>query len=135
MQQGLRLADFALPLQLKDRYRTLLVNKAYDTIDSKQVVVITGNPYPDVTEQLSFDRESGLLLRRVITTGSGGVGFGIMNLPEQIDYSDYRDESGLRMAHTIRHATWNQVTTERFTDVKLNTPIADDVFARPAPKQ
>jgi len=135
MQQGLRLADFALPLQLKDRYRTLLVNKAYDTIDGKQVVVITGNPYPDVTEQLSFDRESGLLLRRVITTGSGGVGFGIMNLPEQIDYSDYRDESGLRMAHTIRHATWNQVTTEKFTDVKLNTPIADDVFARPAPKQ
>ena len=65
MQQGLRLADFALPLQLKDRYRTLLVNKAYDTIDGKQVVAITGNPYPNVTEQLSFDRESGLLLRRV----------------------------------------------------------------------
>ncbi len=58
-----------------------------------------------------------------------------MNLPEQIDYSDYRDESGLKVAHTVRHATWNQVTTEKFTDVKLNTPIADDVFARPAPKQ
>ena len=42
MQQGLRLADFALPLGLKTRYSSLLVNKAYDTIDGKQVVVITG---------------------------------------------------------------------------------------------
>ena len=135
MQQGLRLADFALPLALKARYSTLLVNKAYDTIDGRPVVVITGNPYPNVTEQLSFDRESGLLLRRVITTGSGGVGFSIMNLPEQIDYSDYRDVGGVKVAHTVRHATWNQVTTEKFTDVKINAPVADDVFAKPAPKQ
>ncbi len=135
MQQGVRLADLALPLGLKTRYSSLLVNKAYDTIDGKQVVVITGTTYPNVTEQLSFDRESGLLLRRVITTGSGGVGYSIMNLPEQIDYSDYRDVSGLKVAHTVRHATWNQVTTEKFTDVKINVPVADEVFAKPAPKQ
>ena len=135
MQQGLRLADFALPLGLKTRYSTLLVNKAYDAIDGRPVVVLTGTTYPNVTEQLSFDRESGLLLRRVITTGSGGVGYSIMNLPEQIDYSDYRDVGGLKVAHTVRHATWNQVTTEKFADVKINAPIADDVFAKPAPKQ
>jgi photosynthetic reaction center cytochrome c subunit len=135
MQQGLRLADFTLPLRLKERYETLLVNKAYDTIDGKQVVVITGSPYPNVTEQLSFDRETGLLLRRVITTGSGGVGFSIMNLPEQIDYSDYRDVGGLKVPHAVRHATWNQVTSEKFADVKINAPIADDLFAKPAPKQ
>jgi photosynthetic reaction center cytochrome c subunit len=134
MQQGLRLADFALPLSLKTRYSSLLVNKAYDTIDGKQVVVVTGTAFPNVTEQLSFSRESGLLLRRVITTGSGGVGYSIMNLPEQIDYSDYRDVGGLKVAHTVRHATWNQVTTERFTDVKINAPVADDVFTKPAPK-
>ena len=131
MQQGLRLADFALPLQLKERYETLLVNKAYDTIDGKQVVVITGRPYPNVTEQLSFERATGLLLRRVVLTGSGGVGFNIMNLPEQIDYSDYRDVGGLKVPHTVRHATWNQVTTQKFTDVKINAPVADTVFAKP----
>jgi photosynthetic reaction center cytochrome c subunit len=131
MQQGLRLADFMLPLHLKERYETLLVNKAYETIDGKQVVVITGRPYPNVTEQLSFDRETGLLLRRVVITGSGGVGFSIMNLPEQIDYSDYRDVGGLKVPHTVRHATWNQVTTEKFTDVKINAPVADTIFAKP----
>lgn len=131
-QQAVRLADFVLPLHLKERYETLLVNKAYETIDGKQAVVITGRPYPDVTEQLSFDRETGLLLRRVILTGSGGVGFNIMNLPEQIDYSDYRDVGGLKVPHTVRHATWNQVTTQKFTDVKINAPIADTIFAKPA---
>jgi len=134
LQQGLRLADFSLPLRLKDRYASLLVNKTYDTIDGKGVVSITGNPYSNVTETLSFDRASGLLLRRVILTGSGGVGFNILNLPEQIDYSDYRDVGGIKVAHTVRHATWNQVTTERFTDVKINAPVGDEVFVRPAPK-
>ena len=82
LQQGLRLADFSLPLTMKQRYGTLQVNKAYDTIAGRQVVVLTGTPAANVTEQLSFDRETGLLARRTITTGSGGVGFGIMNLGE-----------------------------------------------------
>ncbi len=134
MQQGLRLADFALPLHIKDRYAALLVNKAYDTIDGKPVVQITGNPYPNVTETLSFDRESGLLVRRAITTGSGGVGFSILNLPEQIDYSDYREVGGIKVPYTVRHSTWNQVTTERLMDVKINAPIADEIFVKPVPK-
>ena len=130
MQQGLRLADFSLPSRLKTVYQGLAVNKTYDTIDGKQVVVLTGHPYPDVTEQLSFDRDSGLLLRRAITT----TGVRLMALPEQIDYSDYHDVSGLRMPFTVRHTTWNAVTTEKFTDVKINAPIADDVFVKPAGK-
>ena len=34
-----------------------------------------------------------------------------MNLGEQIDYSDYRDVAGVKVPHTVRHATWNQVWT------------------------
>jgi photosynthetic reaction center cytochrome c subunit len=134
MQQGLRLADFGLALHMKERYSTLLVNKAYETINGRPVVVLTGTSYPNVTEQLSFDRESGLLLRRTVATGSGGTGFNIMNLGEQIDYSDYRDVGGIKVPHTVRHATWNQASTGKFTDVKINAPVADDVFAKPAPK-
>ncbi len=64
LQQGLRLADFSLPLMMKQRYGTLQVNRAYDTIAGRQVVVLTGTPAANVTEQLSFDRETGLLTRR-----------------------------------------------------------------------
>ena len=83
-----------------------------------------------MTEQLSFDRASGLLLRRLIIT----TGERLMNLPEQIDYSDYRDVGGVKVPFTVRHATWNAVTTEKFADVKINAPIDDAVFAKPAPK-
>ena len=128
MQQGLRLADFSLPLRIKERYTSLLVNKAYETIDAKPVVVLTGRLTPNITEQLSFDRATGLLVRRVITT----TGQRLMNLPEQIDYSDYRDVNGLKVPFTVRHATWNAVTTEKFADVKINAPVDDAVFAKPA---
>jgi len=94
------------------------------------VVVLTGRPYPDVTEQLSFDRESGLLLRRAVTT----TGVRLMALPELIDYSDYREVSGLKLPFAVRHATWNAVTTQKVTDVKINVPVADEVFVKPGAK-
>ena len=76
MQQGLRLADFSLPLTMKQRYGTLQVNRTYDTIAGRQVVVLTGAPAANVIEQLSFDRETGLLARRTITTGSAASALG-----------------------------------------------------------
>jgi hypothetical protein len=39
---------------------------------------------------------------------------------------------GVKVPHTVRHATWNQVTTEKFVDVKINVPVADAIFAKPA---
>jgi hypothetical protein len=134
VQQGFRLADFALPLNLKQRYQNLSVKPAYETIDGKQAVVLTGNPYPNVTEDLAFDRDSGLLVRRTVTSGSTG-GFGIMALGEQIDYSDYRDVSGVKVPFSVKHSSWNAVATEKFTDVKINAPVNDSVFAKPAPQQ
>ena len=134
VQQGFRLADFSLPLNLKQRYQNLSVKPAYETIDGKQAVVLSGNPYPNVTEDLAFDRESGLLLRRTVTSGSTG-GFGIMALAEQIDYSDYRDVSGVKVPFTVKHSSWNAVTTEKFTDVKINAPVSDTIFAKPAAQQ
>jgi len=133
-QQAIRLADFSLPLRLKERYQNLAVKPAYGMIEGKSVVVLTGNPYPNVTEDLAFDRESGLLLRRTVVTGSIG-GFGIMALGEQIDYSDYRDVSGVKVPFSVRHATNMAVTTAKFADVKINAPVADAVFAKPVPQQ
>jgi len=134
VQQGFRLADFALPLNLKQRYQNLSVKPAYETIDGKQAVVLTGTAYPNVTEDLAFDRDAGLLLRRTVTSGST-TGFGILALAEQIDYSDYRDVSGVKVPFTVKHSTWNAVTTEKFTDVKINAPVNDSIFAKPAPQQ
>ena len=53
VQQGFRLADFSLPLHLKERYQDLSVKPAYETVDGKPAVVHTGSPNPHVTEELA----------------------------------------------------------------------------------
>ena len=125
-QQAARLADFALALHLPERYEALTVSR-YGNIDGKPTIIATGRPFPGVTEQLHFDRESGLLLRRSVTTATP-----LGPLPEQIDYSDYRDVSGVKVPFMVRYVTWNAVTSEKLSDVTFNTPVGDDQFAKPA---
>jgi hypothetical protein len=124
-QQGLRLADFGLPLTITKRYSDLSVSR-YGNIDGKDTIIVSGTAYPDVIEQLHFDKQSGLLLRRSVSTATA-----LGPLPEQIDYSDYRDVSGVKVPFSVRYATWNSLMVEKFTDVKINAPIAADQFTKP----
>jgi hypothetical protein len=128
LQQTARLADFGLPLHLQERYESAAVTR-YGNVDGKPTIIVSGRPYPGVTEQLQFDRETGLLLRRNISTGTP-----LGPLPEQIDYSDYRDVNGVKVPFTVRHATWNAVTTEKLSQVTFNAPIGQEEFAKPAAK-
>jgi hypothetical protein len=80
-----------------------------------------------VIEQLFFDKANGLLLRRVILTTTS---FG--NLLEQVDYAEYHDVSGVKVPFQVRYATWTDVVTQKFTDVKFNAPVDDTQFAKPA---
>lgn len=125
-QQIRRLADLGLPLDAKQRYQNLRAAR-YGSIDGAPAIVLTGSPAQNVTEWLQFDRSSGLLLRRNIFTRTP-----LGQLQEQVDYSDYRDVSGVKLPFQVRYATWNNVSTQRFTDVKLNAPIEDAQFAKPA---
>lgn len=125
-QQATRLADFTVPLNMKKHYENLTPSR-YDNVDETETILVTGRVSPDVNEQLQFDRQSGLLLRRTILTRTA---FG--NLLEQVDYSDYRDAGGVKVPFQVRYTTWNEVLTEKFDDVKLNAPVDDAQFARPA---
>lgn len=127
-QQATRLADFTVPLNMKKHYENLTPSR-YGNIDGTETILVTGGVTPDVNEQLQFDRKNGLLLRRTILTRTA---FG--NLLEQVDYSDYRDVSGVKVPFQVRYATWNELLTEKFTDVTMNTPVDEAQFARP-PRQ
>ena len=70
---------------------------------------------------------SGLLLRRTVFTRTL-----LGQLHEQIDYSDYRDVSGVKAPYQVRYATWNNVTTQKFSEITINAPIDEAQFARPA---
>jgi photosynthetic reaction center cytochrome c subunit len=75
-----------------------------------------------------FDAESGLLLRRTTTTDTI-----LFPLPEQVDFEDYRDVDGIKLPFTIRTSGLAAFTTatRKFTDIKLNTMLNDDVFKMP----
>ena len=125
-QQITRLADLGLPLTAKARYEHLR-SARYGSIDGAPTIVLIGSPAANVTEWLHFDRTTGLLARRNIFTRTA-----LGQLQEQVDYGDYRDVSGVKLPFQVRYATWNSVSTQRFTDVTVNAPIDDGQFARPA---
>ena len=52
------------------------------------------------------------------------------NLVEQVDYSDYRDVSGVKVPFDVHYATWNQATTIKIADVKMNAPIDEALFVK-----
>jgi hypothetical protein len=122
--QVARPSDFGIAQNATTLYSSFDVRR-YDTIDGKKVVVVNAARGPIVTESLSFDTDSGLLLRRLVQTKTA---YG--NLAEQVDYSDYKEVGGLKIPFTVKHTTWNQVTTEKFVDAKLNPQLDEALFAK-----
>jgi hypothetical protein len=123
--QVARPTDFGLGLNAKTSLYSSFEVRRYENVDGKRTVVVDAKRSPIVTESLYFDTDSGLLLRRVVQTKTA---YG--NLLEQIDYSDYKEAGGIKIPFTVRHATWNQVTTEKFVDAKVNAQIDDAIFAK-----
>jgi hypothetical protein len=126
LQQLTRLIDLGAPLRMKERYEGLSVIR-YDKLDGADTIMLLGHGAADVTEQLYFDRQSGLLLRRLVRTRTalGGV------LPEQIDYSDYRPVNGVKMPFQIRRVSWDTMGTEKFDEIKVNTALDEARFTKP----
>ena len=119
-----RLGDFNLATNIKQRFATLTVGR-YGNIDGTPTIALTGRIDEDHIEQLQFNRDTGLLMRRTIQTRTP---FG--PLLEQVDYSDYRDVSGVKVPFLVRWATWNQVTTEKLSEAQINAPVEESLFTK-----
>lgn len=115
----------SFPAQLKQAFAQWRVSSA--SIDDHDVQVLQGvNPrQPPVN--FYFDG-SGLLVRvtRFMDTAVGRV-------PTQIDYSDYREISGVKVPFKWM-ATWtNGQSTTELNEVQVNVPVDVAKFAKPAP--
>ncbi|HEY3037666.1 MAG TPA: c-type cytochrome [Pyrinomonadaceae bacterium] len=101
-----------------------------DKIDGKDVYVLRGIGVDGKAERLFFDAQTGLLVRRITSTTTV-VGL----IPEQVDYEDYRDVDGLKLPFTIRTTAIDSFynSTRKFTEIKLNLPVDETKFNKPAP--
>jgi photosynthetic reaction center cytochrome c subunit len=115
----------AFPAQLKQAFSQWQVGAT--AIDDREVQVLRGTNPRQPPVNFYFD-QSGLLVRvvRFVDTAVGRV-------PTQIDYSDYREVSGVKMPFKWT-ATWtNGQSTTELSEVQPNVSIDAARFARPAP--
>ncbi len=125
---GARLdADLSFPALLKQDLSKWHVGFPPVTIGDRAALVVEGTAAGGTRVKLFFDKQSGLLLRqtRFVETPVGLI-------PLHVDYSDYRDVSGVKMPFKWT-ATWvdGQSTTE-LANVQPNAPVPAAKFVKPA---
>ncbi|HUK89329.1 MAG TPA: photosynthetic reaction center cytochrome c subunit family protein [Blastocatellia bacterium] len=98
------------------------------TINDRDMDVVQGMTAGKSRVKLFFDKESGLLVR-IVRFADTVVGI----VPTQIDYSDYRDVSGVKMPFKWT-VTWTDgQSTIVLNEVRANISIDEAKFARPTP--
>jgi len=95
-------------------------------IDDHQAQVVQGSTSGGAFATLYFDADSGLLIRVMRYTDSF-----VGRFPTQIDYSDYREVSGIKMPFRWTVVWLDGQQTFELTEVKSNVPIEATRFAKP----
>src|SRR5215213_4826085 len=98
-------------------------------VGDREAVVVIDRPSETVQRRYFFDAQTGLLLRVVTLTDA------ILNqLPEQMDFEDYRDVDGVKLPFLVRVSnidTFNSYT-RRITEVRHDVPVEDKLFDMPS---
>ena len=95
-------------------------------VDDRDLTMVQGHSTAKFPANLYFEDESGLLVRTV-TYADSPVGLA----PIQVDYSDYRELSGVKVPYKLIVTWLDGKSTIQLTDVKANVAIDASRFARP----
>jgi hypothetical protein len=121
-------ADLWFPAQIKQALTQWRVGFPLTSIEDHDIQIVQGRGQGGTRIKLFFDQGTGLLARvlRYTDTVVGVV-------PTQIDYSDYRDVSGMKLPFH-RVVTWtNGQAIIEFSEIQANAPVDPAKFAQPAP--
>ena len=99
-------------------------------IDDRKVQDVQGTTAAGTLATLSFDAQSGLLVR-LIRYANSPVG----RLPTQVDYSDYRDVAGVKMPFKWTSTWLDGIEKVELSEIQANVPIDAARFAKPAPSK
>jgi photosynthetic reaction center cytochrome c subunit len=124
---GARLdAELMFPSRIKDTLTGWRVGSPAE-IDDTPVQVVQGSRPGGVLATFYFDSQSGLLTR-LVRYATSRVG----RLPTQVDYSDYRDVSGIKVPFHLKITWLDGQEDVTLTDVQLNVAVDPARFAKPA---
>jgi hypothetical protein len=122
-------ANFFFPAQIRQALSKWRVGFP-TTIDDRDVQVVEGTTARGVPVKLYFDPDSALLVRQVRYIDTP-MGFN----PTQIDYSDYRDVSGIKVPFRWTVTWLDGRSTYELTELRPNVPIEAAKFAKPVQPQ
>ena len=123
---GARLdAQLAFPGQIK-QVLTNLRTLDPATIDDKDCDVVQGDSQRRMFVTMYFEKSTGLLLR-TIRYGPSPIG----RIPTQVDFSDYRDVSGVKVPFHFTFSWLDGRDAFQLSQVQMNAPIDPSKFGRP----
>jgi photosynthetic reaction center cytochrome c subunit len=121
-------ADLCFPAGIKQALTQWRNGFPATAIEDREVQVIQGTAAGGSRVKLYFDSKTGLLARQLRYTQTM-----VGTIPIQIDYSDYREITGVKMPfHWVVTWTGGQ-STMQLNEVQANIPIDAARFAKPAP--
>jgi hypothetical protein len=95
-----------------------------DRIDGREVHLLVATTADNLSENLYFEMQSGLLIRRVASTPTVLGAF-----QYQVDYTEYKDfGGGVKLPAVVKFAIPNIRWTRRLLEVKNNALIDDGKF-------
>ena len=97
-------------------------------VGERETVVVVDRPSETVQRRYFFDAETGLLLRIVTLTDA------ILNqIPEQVDFEDYRDVNGVKVPFTVRISAIDTFDsrTQTIAEAKHGVAVEDAIFEMP----
>jgi len=119
-------AEFYKELKLKERYSKMTL-LGLAQLDNREAYVIEAAPPRGRPEKLYFDRQTGLLVRMDIVPDLGQE-----KMQMQAYFEDYRVVDGVKLPFAIRRARPGFTWTYQFDEIKLNAPLEDAKFNKPA---
>jgi photosynthetic reaction center cytochrome c subunit len=121
-------AAFNPGLNLRKNYAHLEV-KDIAKIDGHDAYRIIASRTSGSSDQYYFDAQSGLLLR-ISTQIDSPLGA----IPQDTDYEDCREVSGVKVPFLIRVVRSEGATIYRWEQIQANIPVDDSRFEKPAEK-
>jgi len=117
--------DFYGQIRLKENYPKMVL-KGKESFEGHDVYVVEATPVDGTPETLSFDADSGLLVRsRTQLNGPQGT------IDIDTKLSDYREVDGIKQPFTIDQERSDFSFTIKLDEVKHNIPIDDVKFEKP----
>jgi len=125
-----RTSDFYEPLDLRQAYAQV-VTRAVVKVNDRDAYLVVGMPAGDLPEQLYFDKETGLLVRKGTATPTAFGDYAV-----QTDFEDYRDVGGVKYPYVVRTIGVSPAdSTTTYVERVENNPAVDNVtFVKPALK-